>query len=62
MMSTVGEGMVIKGVILFVIANVGFESALVFYNAYLPDIAPRTNGAGYRGSGLALGIWGRLSV
>jgi len=63
MMSTLGEGMVIKGVILFVIANVGFESALVFYNAYLPDIAPPDKrgwvsglgfGVGYLGSALGL--------
>ena len=63
MMSTVGEGMVIKGLILFVIANVGFESALVFYNAYLPDIAPPDKqgwvsglgfGVGYLGSALGL--------
>ncbi len=63
LMSTLGEGMVIKGVIIFVIANVGFESALVFYNAYLPDIAPRDKqgwvsglgfGVGYLGSALGL--------
>ena len=40
MMSTLQAGMVVQGFIIFVVANVGFESVLVFYNAYLPDIAP----------------------
>ena len=40
MMSTLDQGMVVQGFLLFVVANIGFESALVFYNAYLPDIAP----------------------
>ena len=56
-------GMVIAGFAFFVIANVGFESALVFYNAYLPDIAPPEKrgfvsglgfGVGYLGSALGL--------
>ena len=56
-------GMVIAGFAFFVIANVGFESALVFYNAYLPDIAPPERqgwvsglgfGVGYLGSALGL--------
>ncbi|MGD8281493.1 MAG: MFS transporter, partial [Gemmatimonadota bacterium] len=36
MMSTLQAGMIVTGFALFVIANVGFESAVVFYNAYLP--------------------------
>ncbi len=63
MMSTLDQGMVIQGFLLFVVANVGFESALVFYNAYLPDIAPAEKqgwvsglgfGVGYLGSALGL--------
>ena len=63
MMSTLGEGMVVQGFVLFLLANVGFESALVFYNAYLPDIAPPEKqgwvsglgfGVGYLGSALGL--------
>jgi UMF1 family MFS transporter len=62
-MSTLGPGMALQGFVLFVIANVGFESALVFYNAYLPDIAPLEQqgrvsglgfGVGYLGSALGL--------
>ncbi len=40
MMATLEQGMILQGFLIFVIANIGFESALVFYNAYLPDIAP----------------------
>jgi UMF1 family MFS transporter len=63
MMSTLGPGMIWRGFLLFVVANVGFESAVVFYNAYLPDIAPPEHqgrvsglgfGVGYLGSALGL--------
>ena len=63
LMTTLRPGMVVAGFVIFVIANVGFESALVFYNAYLPDIAPPEKqgwisglgfGVGYLGSALGL--------
>ena len=63
LMSTLQPGMALAGFLLFVVANVGFESANVFYNAYLPDITTpsrfgRVSGlgfaAGYLGSGLGL--------
>lgn len=63
LMSTLVPGMVLAGFLFFVIANIGFESANVFYNAYLPDITPparfgRVSGhgfaAGYLGSALGL--------
>lgn len=63
LMTTLEPGMVVAGFLFFVIANVGFESAVVFYNAYLPDIAPvdrlgevsgRGFGWGYLGSALGL--------
>ncbi len=63
LMSTLGPGMVLAGFLFFVIANIGFESANVFYNAYLPDITSpgrfgRVSGhgfaAGYLGSALGL--------
>ena len=61
--TTLGPGLVFKAFVLFVLANVGFESCLVFYNAYLPEIAPREKqgwvsglgfGVGYLGSALGL--------
>ena len=63
LMSTLEPGMIVAGFAFFVIANVGFESAVVFYNAYLPDIAPveklgevsgKGFGWGYLGSALGL--------
>ena len=63
LMTTLEPGMLLAGFFFFVIANVGFESAAVFYNAYLPDIAPperlgevsgRGFGWGYLGSALGL--------
>jgi UMF1 family MFS transporter len=65
--ATLGPGTVFWAFTLFVIANIGFEGCLVFYNAYLPDIAPKEKqgwvsglgfGVGYVGSvgGLALAI------
>ena len=63
LMTTLEPGMLMAGFCFFVIANVGFESAAVFYNAYLPDIAPperlgevsgRGFGWGYLGSALGL--------
>ena len=63
LMSTLKPGMVLAGFLFFVVANIGFESANVFYNAYLPDITTpdrfgRVSGhgfaAGYLGSALGL--------
>jgi UMF1 family MFS transporter len=50
--------MAVQGFILFVVANVGFEGALVFYNAYLPDIAPRDRQGRVSGLGFGLGYLG----
>lgn len=65
LMATIGEGMVVRGFILFVVMNVGFEGALVFYNAYLPEVAPAGRegwvsglgfGVGYLGSAIGLAM------
>lgn len=57
------KGMVLRGFFLVVAANIGFEGALVFYNSYLPGIAPPDKrglvsgigfGAGYAGSAAGL--------
>ena len=58
MMSTLEAGMVVQGFIIFVVANVGFESALVFYNAYLPDIAPPDKQGWVSGLGFGVGYLG----
>ena len=60
LMSTVEPGMLAWGFALGVLGNVGYESALVYYNAYLPDLAP----PGYRGRlsgwGFAVGYAGSI--
>ncbi|MGH7538073.1 MAG: MFS transporter [Gemmatimonadales bacterium] len=60
---TIRPGMVIWGFVLAVLANVGFEGGIVYYNAYLQDVAPPERrgevsglgfGVGYAGSAVAL--------
>lgn len=57
------KGMVMEGFALVVLANIGLEGGLVFYNAFLPEISPRDHqgrvsawgfGTGYAGSILSL--------
>jgi UMF1 family MFS transporter len=64
---TVQPGMILWGFLLTLVSYVAFEGGLVFYNAYLPEIAPREYqgrvsgwgfGTGYAGS--ALGLLGAL--
>lgn len=61
--SLLEKGMVIIGFILIILANTGMEGGLVFYNAFLPEIAERDHhgrvsawgfGIGYSGSILSL--------
>ena len=58
MMSSLEAGMVVQGFVLFVVANVGFESSLIFYNAYLPDIAPPEKRGWVSGLGFGVGYLG----
>jgi UMF1 family MFS transporter len=57
------EGMVLKGFLLIVLANIGLEGGIVFYNAFLNEIVESTHqgrvsawgfGTGYLGSIIAL--------
>lgn len=57
-MVTLDAGMALRGFVLFVVANVGFESALVFYNAYLPEIASPQKRGWVSGLGFGLGYLG----
>ena len=52
LLATVEPGMIVYGFVLTVIASVGFEGAMVFYNAYLPELSPperrgRLSGLGF---------------
>ena len=61
--SLLAKGLVIQGFLMIVLANIGLEGGLVFYNAFLPEIAPQDHqgrvsswgfGTGYAGSILSL--------
>lgn len=53
-------GMVTAALVWFVIANVAFEMGYVFYNAFLPDIAPQDHIGRVSGYGWSLGYIGGL--
>ena len=55
---TIDPGMVLWGFTLAVLANIGFEGALVFYNAYLPSLAPAARQGFVSGVGFAVGYAG----
>ena len=61
--SILDKGMIIQGFVLATIANIGMEGGFVFYNSFLPRIAPRQYqgrvsawgfGVGYAGSIVSL--------
>ena len=56
----VGEGAVAWALTLFVISNIAFEMGMVFYNAFLPDIAPADRIGRISGYGWGLGYVGGL--
>lgn len=58
----VGEGSVILGIILFVLANIGFEAGLVFYDSFLPEITEPKNFGRVSGYGFAMGYLGSLAT
>jgi len=53
-------GQVEKALILFIIANFAFEMGMVFYNAFLPEIAPSSKIGRVSGYGWSLGYVGGL--
>jgi UMF1 family MFS transporter len=60
LLGTVRPGMVRWGFALSVVATVGFEGSMVFYNAYLPEIAPRDHQGRVSAWGFAVGYAGSL--
>jgi UMF1 family MFS transporter len=60
LMTTVGPGMVVWGFVLGVLGNFAYESALVYYNAYLPDLAPASHQGRVSGWGFAVGYAGSI--
>jgi len=55
-----GEGDILFALILFILANIGFESGLVFYDAFLPELASPKNYGRVSGYGFAMGYVGSL--
>jgi len=55
---TIEPGMVYWAFALFVLANVGFEGCLPFYNAYLSELVPSGRQGRVSGQGFALGYLG----
>jgi UMF1 family MFS transporter len=53
-------GQVLLALTIFILANIAFELAEVFYNAFLPDIAPRGRVGSVSGLGWGLGYIGGL--
>lgn len=57
-----GEGTLLLAMILFILANIGFEAGLVFYDAFLPEITKPKNYGRVSGYGFALGYFGSLAT
>lgn len=60
LLATVSPGMVLYGFILSLVSYIGFEGAIVYYNSYLPEIAPRDHQGRVSGWGFATGYAGSL--
>lgn len=58
--TTLQPGMILTGFLLAVIANAGVEGAVVFYNSYLPQIAPPERQGRVSGWGFAVGYAGSI--
>jgi UMF1 family MFS transporter len=56
----VNKGDILMGMVFFIIANFGFNSANVFYDAFLPEITPPEDMGKVSGYGWALGYVGGL--
>ena len=54
------SGNIFWGITIFVLANVGFEAGLVFYDSFLPEITEPKNYGRVSGYGFAMGYLGSL--
>ncbi len=57
----ISEGDIIEALILFILANIGFEAGLVFYDAFLPEISDEKNYGRTSGFGFAMGYVGSFA-
>ncbi len=58
----VHKGDILLGLTLFILANIGFEAGLVFYDAFLPNLTEKKNFGRVSGYGFAMGYVGALAV
>ena len=59
-LATLGPGMVRSGFVLGVLGLVGYEAAIVYYNAYLPSLAPPGELGRISARGFAVGYAGSI--
>lgn len=52
--------MILEGMVLLILANIGFEAGLVFYDAFLPEITTEQHYGRVSGYGFAMGYVGSL--
>ncbi len=57
-----GPGNALPAAALFILANIGFEGGLVFYDAYLPEITSRRSLGRVSGYGFAMGYLGAFAI
>jgi MFS transporter, UMF1 family len=55
LLATVGRGAVVWGMTVFVLANIGYQGSMVFYNALLLDVSSSSNRGRVSGLGIGLG-------
>jgi len=58
----VNQGNILSGLILFILANIGFEAGLVFYDSFLPEITKPKNYGRVSGYGFAMGYLGSFTT
>ncbi|MFN2571447.1 MAG: MFS transporter [Gemmatimonadales bacterium] len=58
--TTLVQGAVLQGFALIALANFAFESSQIYYNAYLPEIAPPDRLGTVSGLGFAIGYLGSI--
>jgi len=58
----VQAGEIFWGIAIFVIANIGFEAGLVFYDSFLPEITAPKNFGRVSGYGFGMGYFGSLAT
>ncbi len=58
----VDAGMIAAGMILFILANIGFEGGIVFYDAFLPTLTTERSYGRVSGYGFAMGYIGSLTT